>query len=277
MISVHYYYALGYLSPFYADHPVAFYKSLVAAPMDVERLLQETLKQIDAAAPAGKKIQIALDEWNEGSMGKRPMDEPEAFSLTRFVTAMNRLGMDYNLPLEDALYAARMLHVLMRLGNRIPLACRTHMVNNLGAIRASSTTAYVTAAGTAMQLYAMHSGTELMKLEQQSPTYNVPENGWKDIPYLDATATLSKDGSRLFVHLLNLEVSKTMDVHLRIAGRSVEPQADLWQISAQSFMARNYFGAPTVSVQHHQIDDAGSDFVQALPAHSATTVELRLR
>ncbi len=278
MLSVHYYYALGYLSPYFADHPVEFYKSSMAAPVEVvERLLHQTLDQIDGASPAGKKIQIALDEWNVGHMGKRPLGIPEAFSLTGFVDNLNRTSNDFNQTFEDALYAARMLQVFMRMSNRVPIACRTHLVNSSGAIRASSTQAYLTAGGKMMQLYSQHAGSELVKSEQQSPTYDVPASGWKNVPYLDAVATLSKDKSRLYVHLLNLQVVKSMDVHIRIAGRSVEHEADLYQLAPQSFMARNYFGATNVAIQHQVIGDASSDFVQKLPPHSATILELRLR
>jgi alpha-N-arabinofuranosidase len=177
----------------------------------------------------------------------------------------------------DALYAARMLHAFMRLGDRIPLACRTHMVNSLGAIRTSSTDAYVTASGTAMQLYSPHSGTKMLKVEQHSPTFDVPENGWKDVPSLDAAATLSSDGRTLFLHLLNLDPAQSMSVRIRVDGQAVNPAGEVWQLAPDDFLAQNHFGAANVAVQHHALNGAGSEFTQDLPPHSATTLELKVK
>jgi alpha-N-arabinofuranosidase len=277
MLSVHYYYALGFLSDYHAQHPVEFYRSLVAAPMEVERLLHQSLANLDRVTGPGKKIQIAFDEWNEANLGKRPPDEPSGFSLARFVNRMNINGSDFNQPEMAALFAARMLHTFMRVGDRIPLACRTHMVNSSGAIRANSTDAYVTASGTAMQLYSLHSGTKLLKSDQKSPTYDVPENGWKGIPSLDAVATVSEDGRRLFLHLLNLDEAQTMNVHIRISGHAVAPKGDVWEIAPTDFLAQNDFGVANVSVQHRQVSDASGEFNQELAPHSATTLELELK
>ncbi len=277
MLSIHYYYGLGFLSPYYAEHPVEYYKSVMAAPFHVEELLRKELAQIDAAAPEGRKLQVALDEWGESNFGKRPPGEPEAFSLVRFVSGMTRMGLEINQPLEDALYAARMLHVFMRAGDRVPVACRTHLVNSMGAIRTSSTDAFLTAPGAAMQLYTRHSGTKLVKVEAQSPTYDVPQNGWKKIPSLDATATVSEDGRTLFVHLINADEARPMRVRIRIGGPSVEASGDLYQLAADDFLARNRFGVPLVQVQGRTVTGAGGDFAQLLPPHSATTLKLKLK
>lgn len=277
LLSIHYYYGLGYLSPFYAEHPVEYYKSVVAAPYHVEELLRQELAHIDQAAPEGRKLQIAFDEWGEANAGKRPPGEPEGFSLTHFVTVMNRLGYEFNQPLENALFASRMLHVFMRAGDRVSLACRTHMVNSMGTIRTSSTDAFLTAPGAAMQLYTRHSGAKLVKVDQQSPTYDVPQNGWKDIPTLDAAATVSEDGRKLFVHLLNLDEARAMRVRVRIGAPSVEASGELYRLAAEDFLARNEFDVPLVRVQQRAITGANGDFTQLLPPHSATTLELTLR
>jgi alpha-N-arabinofuranosidase len=277
LLSIHYYYALGFLSPFYLNHPVEFYRSVVAAPIFVEQTLRQTIAKIDAANPGTKKLQIAFDEWNEANFGPEPPGTPKDFSFARLVDMIIKYGGDFNQPQEDALFAARMFHVFMRLGDRLPLACRTHMVNSTGTIRTSSTEAYVTASGTALQLYGPHSGSRLLKVEQQSPAYDVPEAGWKNIPYLDATATLSEDGRKLFLHLLNLEEAETMSVQIRLLGRSAEPSGDLWQIASESFLSLNNFGVSPVKVQHQRLTGLSNTLTQQLPPHSATTLELTLK
>jgi alpha-L-arabinofuranosidase len=275
-LSLHYYFALGFLSQFDADHPVEFYRSLQAAPIYVERTLRDVIGKIDAATPGDRKLQIALDEWNDANFGPTPRTPPQEFSLPRLVQGLIKYA-DFNQPESDAVFEARMFHALMRVGDRVPFACRTHVVNSTGAIRASSTDAYVTASGTALQLYGAHSGTRLLKLEQTSPTYDAPQQNWKDIPYLDAAATLSEDGHKLYLHLLNLEETATMRVKIGITGHSVEPQGDLWQIAAESFLTLNNFGISPVKVRHQQLSGLSGEFVQQLPPHSATTLEVTLK
>ncbi len=277
LLSIHYYYALGFQSPFYLNHPVEFYRSVVAAPIFVEQTLRERIAKIDAANTGSKKIQIALDEWNEADFGPEPPGLPKDSSFARLVDMIIKYGGDFNQPQEQALFAARMFHVFMRLGDRLPLACRTHLVNSTGTIRTSSTEAYITASGTALQIYGPHSGSKLLKVEQQSPMYDVPEAGWKNIPYLDATATLSEDGRKLFLHLLNLKEAEPLSVQIRLLGRSVEPSGDLWQIASESFLSLNNFGVAPVKVQHQRLTGLSDRFTQQLPAHSATTLELTLK
>ena len=275
-ISLHYYFALGFLSQFNADHPVEFYRSLQAAPVYVEQALREALAKIDAATPGDRKIQIALDEWNDANFGSMPRSAPQEFSLARLVQGLIKFA-DFNQPESDAVFEARMFHAFMRVGDRVPFACRTHIVNSTGAIRASSTDAYVTASGTALQLYGPHSGTMLMKLDQKSPTYDVPESNGKNIPYLDACATLSEDGQKLYLHLLNLEESQTMSVQIAIAGHSIQSTGDMWQIASESFLTLNNFGVSPVKVRHQQLSGLSGAFLQQLPPHSATTLELTLK
>jgi alpha-N-arabinofuranosidase len=277
LLSVHYYYALGFMSQFYGDHPAEFYRSVVAAPMDVEHLLQQTIAAVDRATGDKKRMQIAFDEWNEADYGLAPPATPKDFSLNRLIEMIVSYGGDFNQPLRDGLFAARMLHVFMRAGDRIPIGCRTHMVNSTGVIRTSSTDAYMTASGAIMQLYAKHSGSKLLKLEQNSPTFEVPERGWKSVPYLDAAAAVSEDGRKLFIHLLNLEEAQPTRVQIHVAGHAVESDGDEWQVASKDFLDRNDFGVTPVSVQHHQLTGLGGEFTRELPPHSATILELALR
>jgi alpha-L-arabinofuranosidase len=79
------------------------------------------------------------------------------------------------------------------------------------------------------------------------------------------------------LHLLNLEETQTMSVQIGITGHSIEPQGDLWQIAAESFLTLNNFGVSPVKVRHQQLNGLSGEIVQQLPPHSATTLELTLK
>ena len=175
---------------------------------------------------------------------------------------------------RDGIFGARMLQLFMRLGDRIPIAIRTHLINSLGSIRSDSTRSYITASGKVMQLYRWHSGTELVKVEQQSPGFDVPEQGWKGISYLDATATLTEDGTRMFLHLINLHPTELMDLKVTIAQWKIQPVGKLWQIAPQDFLSKNDFGTTNVEISQIEKDRLGQEFHLGLLPHSISVLEL---
>ena len=111
----------------------------------------------------------------------------------------------------------------------------------------------------------------------RAPSFDVPEQGWTGISSLDAAATLSADGRKLFVHLINLQADQPMQVRLHIKGRTVNPDADAGQIAPQDFLSRNDFGVTNVYIQHNPVRGASQDFTQTLPPHSATILEINLK
>lgn len=68
-----------------------------------------------------------------------------------------------------------------------------------------------------------------------------------------------------------------MKVQIHIDGKGVEPVGDLWRIASESFLSVNDFGVSPVKVEHEEIKGVAADFVQQLPAHSATTLELTIK
>ena len=251
---------------------------MVAEPTRVEQRLRETIALMDRITQGRKKIQIAFDEWNEWDWDyPLPAPTPGRSIVNQFIDTIGKSALEFNQTMRDGLFAARMLHNFMRAGDRIPIAVRTHPVNSLATMRTDSTRVFMTASGKMMQLYRQHTGATLAKTEAQAPTFAVPEERWTGIPYLDACATLSADGRKLFVHLLNLHPSEAMETHLRIDGRNVQAQGDVWQIAPEDFMARNNFDVTTVDIKHYPLEGVAADFVRSLPPHSATTLEISLK
>jgi alpha-N-arabinofuranosidase len=278
LLSLHHYYPGGFWKPALLDHPIEAYKALVGEPVMAEKKIQKAIALADRITAGQKQVQIAMDEWSEWDWDySPPVDRPERSAMNQFIDLLNKSGLEFNQTLRDALFGARMLHVYMRLGDRIPIAVRTHMINSLGTIRTDSTRSFKTVPGEMMELYRMHSGPTFLKSEANAPTFDVPEEGWTNIPYLDAVATLSADGKTLFIHLLNLHPDQAMNVSLHIAASGVDPQGEVWQIASDDFMSRNDFGKETVAITHRRAEGLGREFTQTLPAHSAMTLELRLQ
>jgi alpha-N-arabinofuranosidase len=277
-LSLHHYYPAGYWPPPLFNRPLAQYMAVVAEPTRVEQRLREAIALIDRITQGRKKIQIAFDEWNEWDWDyPLPTPTPERSLLNQFIDTIGKSALEFNQTMRDGLFAARMLHIFMRLGDRVPIAVRTHPVNSLAAMRTDSTRVFMTASGKMMQLYRQHTGAALAKTEAHAPTFDVPEEGWTGISYLDACATLSADGRKLYVHLLNLHPSEAMETRVRIDGKSVQARGDVWQIAPEDYMARNNFDVTNVDIKRYPLEGAASEFIRRLPPHSATTLEINLK
>jgi len=275
LLSVHHYFTGSFAPSWWHNNPLEAYQEVVAEPTMAERRAREDLAVFDRITEGRKKIQLAYDEWSEWAWQvPPPQDSPDRSGLNKFIDMLGSTGLDENQTWRDAMFNARMLQMFMRLGDRIPFAIRTHMVNSLGAIRTDSTRAYLTAPGKVMQLYRWHSGSRLVKTEQQSPEFDVPAQGWKGISYLDSNATVSEDGKKLFLHLVNLHATEPLDVEIDIPQFSQSRDGDLWQIAPDDFMSTNDFGVTNVELAHEVKKGLEPHFTLRLPAHSVSILEL---
>ena len=275
--SVHHYYPGSFWHPDLLNRPLQTYQAVVGNPSFAEDEFRKIISLTDKVSAGRKQIMIALDEWNEWDWDyPRPVVSSRSW-VNQVVDYLNKSGLEFNHTQRDGMFGARMLHVMMRLADRIRIGSRSFTINGLGAIRTNSTQAFVTASGKMIELYRQHSGDTLLKTESQAPTFDVPEEGWTKIPYLDAVATRSADGHRLFLHLLNLHPQEAMAVRIHIDGGDVEPRGDVWQIAPGDFLSRNDFGITNVDIEHLAAEGLALDFTRSLPPHSATILGINLK
>ncbi len=271
-LSIHHYYPGGFHPPGFQGKPGEFDLSVVGDPWVFESRLIALLAGIDQWMGSTGKLKIALDEWNEWDWDlPLPTDSSKRSLVNQFIDQIGRTGLEVNHTARDALFNARMLQMLMRLSDRVPIGVRTHMINSLGAIRTDSTRSFLTASGVVMELYSNHSGGTFVPVKQTSATFDVPEQGWKQIPYLDAAATIQ--GQKLFLHFVNVHPTEGMDVHVRIAGGNLAPKGIIWRIAPRDFSSRNDFDKTEVSIERQETNSLSSEMTQHLPPHSITTIE----
>jgi alpha-L-arabinofuranosidase len=274
-LSIHHYYPAGFHPSAFQGKPQEFDLAVVADPWVFESRINELLAKIDRWEGGSEKLKIALDEWNEWDWDlDLPTDLSKRSLVNQFIDLIGRTGLEVNHTARDALFNARMLQMLMRLSVRVPIGVRTHMINSLGAIRTDTTRSFLTASGVVMELYSNHSGDTLVPVKQTSATFDVPEQGWKQVPYLDAAATAR--GKKLFLHFVNVHPSEGIDVHIRITGGNVDPKGIVWRISPKDFSSSNDFDKNDVSIERMETNSLHSDMTQHLPPHSITTIEADL-
>jgi alpha-L-arabinofuranosidase len=209
-----------------------------------------------------KKLWLSFDEWNvwyraRGGDGQR----------TR---APKLLEEVYNL--EDALLVGGFLNSLMRSAQRVKVACLAQLVNVIAPITTNPDGLFL---HTIFYPYAWAlqcAGGEVLDLAVESPTYDV--RGIPPVPYIDASATMQKDGS-VSVFILNRDLEKPRDVEL--VWREGAPQKVQFSqvLTGADLKASNSFESPkkvTPQAFEPGKTSAGKTVLQ-LPARSYTVIQ----
>lgn len=229
---------------------------------------------IRAYQPEGKEIKIALDEWNIGYRAK-----PEE-------------GLEENYALKDGLFAAGVLLTLQKMCNIVTMANLAQLVNVLGAIYAEKKGLYLTPIYHAFDLFVNHTGRIVLyplivsekysarvpfMLSYSIANYKMKVFNMENVPYLDASVTLSEDRKRMYLAVVNYNQEKEIDCPLILEDFLPQKEAKVYELNGPDVMAMNDFDHPRkVKITAKNINGASSHFTYSFPAHSATVIELHL-
>ena len=209
-----------------ASDPEALHHVVCAAPLDVEAITGRVAAQIEALAP-GRKIRVALDEWN---LWLPP--PPEAQSMHQVVYT-----------LRDALYTAGMFHVFHRQCQALTLANLAQLVNVLPAIVTDERRAWATAIYYPFLLYWQMDRLAL-EVRADAPAFDSPAYGpniaaHRGVPYLDATATCDAERRRLVLGLINRHPARKVEVLAPLRGFGALRPAEAWLLTGPNPLAAN--------------------------------------
>jgi alpha-L-arabinofuranosidase len=165
---------------------------------------QSKMKQLK-----GKKLPIAMDEWNYWHRDY----------------AYGELGCEYDL--ADALGIAAGLHEFYRNTDIIHLATYAQTVNVIGAIKTSKTAAEMESTGLALQIYRKHFGQVPVKL---SGTFGK----------LDLEAAMTSDGKFLTIGVVNPTGEA---IQLDLPSYDLSKAKSYW-VTGDSEFAKNTPGKP---------------------------------
>lgn len=238
------------------------YHFIVSAPVRIEKMLKDTIDYIKKLSPI-KKIPLAFDEWN--------IWLPEANVAT---------GMEMTYKLRDAIYAAGVFHAMQRLAEDVKMANLAQLVNVLGAIYTDKVKAIPSPLHTAFQLYVAHTGEEAVKVETESPSFDVPSVEGapesKQVPYIDCSSSRRigpHSQQKLYLAIINRHPSE--EAECQIVLRNFPPavaaggrRAIAYQLNAESF------GSKEANISEFTMSGLSSTFTQKFPSHSVTIIEL---
>jgi alpha-L-arabinofuranosidase len=237
-LALHHYYSLGEM---HGDE-----LNLMAHPLAYEKFYQ-SLRQI--IHETGREIHLDVNEWNTFL----PMPREET--------------------MEPTVYGARLMNVLERNSDLVTLSSVSDLVNGWpgGIIQASRNGIFVTPLYLAIEMYNSHLGSERLAARVDSPVFDSSLEG-KGVPYLDAVASRTADGKRIFIKVVNTDAERAFPTAIRLEGVKVEPSARMETLAGKSLASANSFSNPNeVSVKQSSVE-GGPSFEVELPAHSVSVI-----
>jgi len=220
--------------------------------------------------PTEREIGISFDEWNISGCHS----------------------------LKDALGICRILNVFQRHAKSLKIACMFPLIHDRERVIMrrgremfhSPLTAYrdtlVLEAGYhAFNLYVNHTGKIAVLTHVDSEAYSLdikaggggwePEVSFNNIPYLDASATLSEDERTLFIAVVNAH--RDMDIECLISLKDFIPErrGRVFELNAKDINAYNSReNKDNVKVEEKPSIKVDENFTYTFPAHSATVIEI---
>lgn len=220
--------------------------AMMGRPAEYEKNYRHMADLIRSDAP-GHEIKLIVNEWN-------------LF-----------YGADVIESMDGAVYASRMMNGFERDGDIVEANCISDLLNGWvgGVIQASRDRIYGTAQYYALNMYSEHLGTDRLFAELATPEL---ASGIKTI---DAVATRSPDGSRLYIKMSNAG-QKPLEVTIDAGTFTRQPAATLTLLSAEPGV-RNSFSHTMEVVPIDRTVQCSESCTLTLPRNSVAVLTLSRR
>jgi len=241
-------------------------EKFVALNLTMDRQIAESLAVCDLVRGhkrSPKKLWLSFDEWNVWYRERNGDGERKQ--------APHLLEEPYNM--EDALLVGGLIITLLRNADRIKIACLAQLVNVIAPIMTNATGLFRQTIYYPYSWAVQFARGDVLNLQVQSPTYDVPR--MEPVPYVDAAATLDPSNGQSSLFILNRDLSKPRQVEIVWEGNPPSRVLTSQVLTGDDLKATNSFDAPQ-RVQPRPADKPslrGGRATLELPARSYTVVQ----
>ena len=289
----------------------------MALPLVTAEQIREMLGAIDSASyyikdRRGSPIRIAMDEWNlqewdherfiewlslaYGYNPANPELAARGSALARETRPLDPARMsafiadrraadddDARITLTDGLYAACIIHEMLRTGGRIAMGCFAPLINGKGLLGNRGGTVVRRPTGLVFQLLGSNHGGQVIdayvrcessELFLRSDAQNFRRR--VSVPRLDAVATFSAEARRLCVSVVNRGERDEERCEIRLDGLRPKRlrRAVLWADAVDRANTAAEPDAVSVAWSEHEISGAPRE--EAFAPHSCTLLVYEL-
>jgi alpha-N-arabinofuranosidase len=255
----------------YVGNTANDYADFVASPIEMDQKIDTLAGLINAAmatridrvtgalAKDGRKLYIALDEWNvwyrargDGQRGRRILEE------------------HYNL--EDALVVAGFLNSLVNHADVVKIANLAQLVNVIAPIFTNDKGLFLQTIYYPLQLFSRNVKGNSLELLVDGPSYKTKR--FDKVPYIDASGAI--DGNDLVVNVVNRHQDQAIDVVVGLEDRSFAGAVAVSEVNGPDIKAQNDFGSSPVGARSSSVAASGNSLTYSFAPHSYTQLRVRL-
>jgi alpha-N-arabinofuranosidase len=265
LLSLHCY---GHPGPASRNGPEDTYM-LLAKSDNIDAALTRAIETVDGHTQGRKRIDIIVDEW--GSWHHEVRVRP-GFPVGDVPNDLQQPGT-----LRDALYAARVLHVLIRHADRVAMANLAQTVNTLHCLLKTQGASLVrTPTYHVFDMLKHHAGGHVMAVEGNTGAFEFEFDGNAGLlPKLDIAASMTPDGTRMTLSIVNPHIDREEILRLNVKSPSDHLP---WQATAtilgacEPFATNDFLTPDRITPQVAKVDGQANDWTLTCAPFSLTTV-----
>jgi alpha-N-arabinofuranosidase len=246
----------------YVGNPNNDFGDFVASSLEMDQRIETLSGAIDAAMAGrkdGRKMYIALDEWN-------------VWYRARGASQRGRRILEEHYNLEDALVIATFLNSLVNHADTVKIANLAQLVNVIAPIFTNDHGLFLQTIYYPLQLFANNVRGNSLKLQVEAPTYK--SRRFDNIPYIDASG--SADGNTLVINVVNRHQDQPMSVAMALEDKSFAGPVTVSEVNGPDIKAMNDFGKTQVRTNTTTVAATGNALTYSFPPHSYTQMKATL-
>ncbi len=236
------------------------YHALMASKSLIENYINNTWEDLIAILGKNTHVRITFDEWGVWYLYK------------------DIIKTNYNL--QDGIWTAIVLMTFQKMSNKCPMANWAQLINCIGTIQTDPDGLILTPVYLAFKLFVDHTYNNLITgLDIECETFNSNKFGRIlkafNIPYIESIATISNEGDKLSIMLINKHFTDDLNVELEINGFVPKEQGNIIELNSQSpFDYNTIENRNKIKLKQKKEDNIKPKMMIKLPAHSVTVLKL---
>jgi alpha-N-arabinofuranosidase len=161
------------------------------------------------------------------------------------------------------------------MGDKVTMANIATMVNAIGTMYTSDQGMFLQTIYFPLKLYRRECGALALTSEVDSPKFS--SKSFKEVPYLDVSATLDDKRKALSIAVVNRHREEPIRTTLAVRNARIRNQATAFEINGASPEIENSFSEPeNVRIVQKGVGEAGEKFDYVFPPHSITLLKLKV-
>ncbi len=239
-----------------------------AMPAELERRFQSMTQQIDSTPHRGH-VKIAFTEW---LWGGKHFDHHKQINTGPPTPIYDNFA--------GALTTASTFNMLIRASDMVPVSDMTGVIEFAGIWKRRGQV-YGTPASYVFRMYSEAAADHLLKATVASGSYRVHNGVTRlpeiaNVPYLDVTATASKDGRTVTLFVVNRSLSQDIDTAITVPGARPDQGSEALTLQSASLFDRNSEERPVSLLPQRSTFASKPEFRFRFPHASVTRLTVLL-